>query len=108
MKLNFEQPIQWKWLWILLASIILLLTVIIIADNLYDWRDFRYEKVQEQLAQAKAQTTQIENIADNLARVLQSINEGTQVQTAIQLNTILRSNGFPQYQRIIQDTSQSK
>ncbi len=91
-----KTPIDLK---LLLTAIILLLSIIIIADNLYDWRDFRYEQLQKD-SQALYQQT------DNLAKNLAAINNMTRDAALIkQINAVLQVNGFPQYMRTIPDTT---
>ena len=112
MKINFEKPIQLKWVFLVLTSIILLLTVIIIADCLYDWRDFRYEalKVQynSQLQTSKAQYDKQLQTSDYLAKVLAGLNQNFPPEAVLQINKILEISGFPQYQRILLDSTKVK
>ena len=91
-----KTPIDLK---LLLTAIILLLSIIIIADNLYDWRDFHYEKLQDD-------TRVLYRQADNLAKNLAIVNNALEGITWIeQINGVLRMNGFPQYMRTIPDTT---
>jgi len=90
MKINFEKPIKWSWICLVLFSII-------VGHLLYHWRDYRTEKAQEQIEQ-------LTQSANNLAISLSQINRGMSPTYQKQINQILQMNGFPQYQFTSPDT----
>lgn len=98
---------------IILLSLILLSTVVIIGDYLYDWRDLRYEKTQEQLIQltdkAKTDSTVLAQRGEYLASVLQQVAKGQakNVQYVSSINQVLVNAGYAKYQVKI-DTSKGK
>ena len=101
MKIRFEKPIQWKWVCLFLTALVVLLTIALIADNLYNWRDFRYEQLQSDYQMLYQQT-------NNLAKNLGAVNNlsGISLELTKQINQILQVNNFPQYMKVISDTTQ--
>jgi len=103
MKINFEKPIKWQWICLPLTVVCLLLTIWIISDSLYDWRDFRYENTQEQL-------TKTVQVADNLAISLSQVGKVNGMPLFIQknINVVLQTNGFSKYQIVIAEPDTTK
>ncbi len=89
-KINFEKQIQWK-------QICFVLIAIIAAYVIYDIKDYRYNRVQEQA----------NNIAITLSQVAK-IN-GMPINHIKSINIVLERNGFAKYITIInQDTTKKE
>jgi len=101
LKINFEKPIKWQWICLVFATVIVLLTVIIIVSALYNWRDFRFELLKTDYDK-QLQTS------DYLAKVLAGLNQNFPPEAVLQINKILEISGFPQYQRILLDSTKVK
>jgi len=95
--MKLEKPIQGKWISLPLMAIILLLSVVLIADYLYDWRDFRYEKLQ-------GDYQVLEKNADLMAKGLRDLGNIASPEIAVQINGMLKSLGYSQYQVVIKTT----
>lgn len=104
MRITFEKPIQWKWVAVIFMCSTIIFVFLYSGLKLYNWRDARYEKAQEQLAltmeKAQADSVKAFQAADNLAKSLLTLGQmqGMPPQIQNQVNNTLKYNGFDRYQ----------